>query len=63
MDCWAETEFGASELAESARKVLLGMPDVEPNVFHVEITSTYNNPDLDSRIPRYTIGADLTINR
>lgn len=63
VDCWAQTVWEASELAESVREALLTMPDVEPNVFHVSITSTYNNPDLDSGSPRYTVGADMTISR
>ena len=63
VDCWADTAFNASELAGAVRDALLALPDSEPNVFHVSITSTYNNPDIDSGSPRYTVGADLTVNR
>ena len=59
VDCWAKTRAEAAALASSVRSALFGMPDATDNAFHIEITSTYNNPDLDSGAPRYTVGADI----
>lgn len=60
VDCWARTRARAADLASRVTKALLDMPDELPNVFHAEITTTYNNPDYDSGAPRYTVGASVT---
>lgn len=62
-DCWAESLYAASELAARVRAALLEMPDAYADVFHAEITTTYLNTDMDSGTPRYTVSADITINR
>lgn len=62
-DCWEQSVYAASELAARVRAALLGMVDADPNVFHVEIGSVYLNTDLESGTPRYTVSADITINR
>lgn len=62
VDCWSSTRKSAASLAGSVRAALFGMPDALENVFHVEVTTVYNNPDLDSGTPRYTVGADIHIN-
>lgn len=59
VDCWASTRPQTASLAESVRRALLSMPGALPDVFHVEITSTYRNTDLESGTPRYTVGADI----
>lgn len=59
LDCWAGSRQEAADVAESVRSAMIGMPMSLPDVFHVSISSTYNNPDLESGTPRYTVGADI----
>ena len=56
VDCWAPTR------AEAACDALLEMPAHVTNVFGVEVTSLYGNPDLESSPPhpRYTVGINIT---
>lgn len=60
VDCWAQTRARAAQIACDVVSAALAMPDGTENVFNVNITSTYNNPDLDSGTPRYTVGLELT---
>ena len=62
LDCWASTREGAAKLADSVIAAALEMPDMLPDVFGAEITSTYNNPDMETRPPgpRYTVGVSIT---
>lgn len=62
IDCWAKSRSRASQLAESAKSVVLSLQDTEQNVFHASVTTTYNNPDLESGTPRYTVGVDIEAN-
>ena len=62
VDCWAASNYEAETLAESVAAALVSMPDKVENVFHVSIESIYNNQDIDSGTPRYTVGATLTVN-
>ena len=52
----------AAVLAEAVSEAVLAMPDRLDDVFHAEITTTYNNPDPDSGTPRTTVGVDFTYN-
>lgn len=62
VDCWAPTRAAAARLADAACDALLDMPAHVTNVFGVEVTSLYSNPDLESSPPhpRYTVGINIT---
>lgn len=62
VDCWAQTRARAAEIADSVVSAVLGMPDEIENVFGASVTSCYNNPDLESDTPRYTVGVSVTAN-
>lgn len=62
VDCWSATPHDAEELASRVVDAMLGMPDVETNVFYVEVSAFYANPDPDSGSPRVTVGFDITTN-
>ena len=62
VDCWAGTRRAAAVLAEAVSDAVLAMPDRLDDVFHAEVTTTYNNPDPDSGTPRTTVGVDFTYN-
>ena len=63
VDCWAATRAGAADLASRVVDALMRASERLPDVFHVDIDSTYNNPDLESGTPRVTVGATLTVNQ
>lgn len=56
VDCWAKSRRRSCEMADACRKAMFDLPGTHQNVFHVQVTSTYNNPDLDSGTPRCTSG-------
>ena len=60
VDCWAERRSEAATLADEVKQLVFAMVEIEPNVFHAEVTTTYNNPEPDSGHPRYTVGFDIT---
>lgn len=62
VDCWAQTQHDAEEAASKVASAMLAMPDALPNVFRVSVSTTYNNTDIDSGTPRYTVGCDLYTN-
>lgn len=61
-DCWATSRRDASLLAESVADALERMPDELENVFWVSVSSVYNNPDLESDTPRYTVSLSFGAN-
>lgn len=63
VDCWAPTRREAALLAEAVARAALPMPERLGDVFYASVSSTYRNPDLDTRPPteRYTVGIDLTV--
>lgn len=61
-DCWATTRRGASVLADAVADALERMPDELDDVFWVSVSSVYNNPDLDSGTPRYTVSISFGAN-
>lgn len=60
--CWAKTRRDAALLASSLRSALGDMPAEVANVFHVNVTSTYRDRDIDSGTPRYHVVAEITFN-
>ena len=62
IDCWAKTRKRAASIASDVVDAVFGMADDLPNVFDVAITSKYNNPDMDSGSPRYTVGVSVIAN-
>ena len=62
VDCWAQTRARAAEIADGVVDAAFSMPVDMDNVFHVSITSCYNNPDLESDTSRYTVGVSITAN-
>lgn len=62
VDCWAMTRARAAEIADSVIAATRDMPDRVTNVFGTSISSTYDNPDLESGTPRYTVGVEMTAN-
>lgn len=63
LQCWAQTRRDAAMLADSVKEALAGMPDELPDCFHVSITSTFRDTDLESGTPRYHVVAEITLNR
>ena len=61
-DCWATSRRDASLLADAVADALERMPDELDNVFWVSVTTVYNNPDLESRTPRYTVSLSFGAN-
>lgn len=63
VDCWAPTRREAALLAEAVAHAAIPMPERLEDVFYASVSSTYHNPDLDTRPPteRYTVGIDLTV--
>lgn len=62
VDCWAQTSYRAEEMAEAVKGVLFGLPGSCENVFGATVTTTYDNPDLESGTPRCTVGAVIYAN-
>ena len=62
IQCWDKSRAGASFLAMGVIDALNKMPAVVESCFHVSITSTYRDVDLDSGTPRYHVVAELTLN-
>ena len=60
IQCWAKTRRDAAVLAEDAKTVLLAMPASVADCFHVSITSTFRDTDLDSGTPRYHVVCEIT---
>ena len=60
--CWAKKRRDAAVLASDLRSALGDMPAEVPNGFHVNITSTYRDRDLDSGTPRYHVVAEIIFN-
>lgn len=58
VQCWAESRYEASELAEAAREAVMDIGG-EPGVSRCEVASCYNFPDPDSRQPRYQLVIEL----
>ena len=61
-DCWATSRREASLLADAVADALERMPDELDNVFWVSVTTVYNNPDLESDTPRYTVSLSFGAN-
>lgn len=59
VDCWAPTRARSVALADEVADALLYMPDSVEDVFWTEITSWYDNADLETSPPhpRHTVGA------
>lgn len=62
LDCWAPKRSSAASLAQSVIDAMLAMPGSVKNVFNVEVTTSYRNPDLESSppYPRHTVGVEIT---
>lgn len=61
-DCWATSRRDAALLADSVADALERMPDELENVFWVNVSSVYDNPDLESGTPRYTVSLSFGAN-
>lgn len=57
VDCWAESRAKAWEMGQQIIELLTQNLTQVINIFGVEISSFYDNRDLDTNLPRYTIGA------
>ena len=62
VQCWAPTRPSAARLASDVKGALASMPDELPDAFHVNVTSTYRDRDLDSGTPRYHLVCEITFN-
>ena len=60
VQCWAQTRRDAALLADAVVESLRAMPDAVPECFHVSITSTYRDTDLESGTPRYHVVCEIT---
>ena len=59
---WAQSDLAAHDLAAECRDLLLNEASGMPLVRSVEVVSgPYLDPDPDSRQPRYTVTARLTV--
>ena len=60
VQCWAESRRDAALLADAVADALRAMPDAVAECFHVSITSTYRDTDLESGTPRYHVVCEIT---
>lgn len=60
VQCWAGSRRDAALLADAVADALRAMPDAVADCFHVTITSTYRNTDLESGTPRYHVVCEIT---
>ena len=60
VQCWAESRRDAALLADAVADALRAMPDAVADCFHVSITSTYRDTDLESGTPRYHVVCEIT---
>ena len=60
VQCWAQTRRDAALLADAVADALRAMKDVVADCFHVSITSTYRDADLESGTPRYHVVCEIT---
>lgn len=60
VQCWAGSRRDAALLADAVADALRAMPDAVAGCFHVNITSTYRDADLDSGTPRYHVVCEIT---
>lgn len=62
VQCWAPTRPAAASLASDVKGALASMPGELPSCFHVNVTSTYRDRDMDSGTPRYHVVCEITFN-
>ena len=60
IQCWADTRYNASILAQQVRELLLRSFIEQSGVRRVAINSMYSFPDLTAHLPRYQIVAEIT---
>lgn len=61
IQCWASARRDAALLADSVKNALLAMPASVADCFHVSVTSTFRDTDLDSGTPRYHVVCEITL--
>ena len=59
VQCWAESRYGASELARSAAAACADF-EAEPGISRVSVGDAYDFPDPDSKQARYQLTVELT---
>lgn len=59
--CWADGRRNAAVLADAVIASVERMPGECPEVFHVNITSTYRDYDLESGTPRFHVVFEMTL--
>ena len=60
IQCWATERRDAALIADAVADALRVMKDVVADCFHVSITSTYRDADLESGTPRYHVVCEIT---
>ena len=60
VQCWVGSRRDAALLADAVADALRAMPDAVADCFHVTITSTYRDTDLESGTPRYHVVCEIT---
>ena len=60
VQCWAESRFEASQLANDVCDCIEGMV-ADGRVANTSVDSVYNFPDTENRQPRYQVTAYVTV--
>lgn len=60
---WAKSRRDAALMADAASDAMARMPDGLDGCFHVSVTSTFRDTDLESGTPRYHVVVEITFNK